>query len=95
MPSGVVTGSAAGSDTAPSARPLAGKKFLATGTLSGYTRGGIRDAVTSAGGEFMSTVSKNLDYLIVGVNAGSKLDKAKKIGVRILTEDEFNQMIGR
>ena len=95
MPSGVVTGSAAGSDTAPSARPLAGKKFLATGTLSGYTRDGIRDAVTSAGGEFMSTVSKNLDYLIVGVNAGSKLDKAKKIGVRILTEDEFNQMIGR
>ena len=51
--------------------------------------------MTSAGGEFMSTVSKNLDYLIVGVNAGSKLDKAKKIGVRILTEDEFNQMIGR
>lgn len=95
MPSGVVTGSAAGSDTAPSTRPLAGKKFLATGTLSGYTRDGIRDAVTSAGGEFMSTVSKNLDYLIVGVNAGSKLDKAKKIGVRILTEDEFNQMIGR
>lgn len=97
MPSGVVTGSAAvaGPDTAPSARPLAGKKFLATGTLSGYTRDGIRDAVTSAGGEFMSTVSKNLDYLIVGANAGSKLDKAKKAGVRILTEDEFNQMIGR
>ena len=35
------------------------------------------------------------DYLIVGVNAGSKLAKAKKTGVRILTEDEFNQMIGR
>lgn len=75
--------------------PLAGKKFLATGTLSGYTRDGIRDAVTSAGGEFMSTVSKNLDYLIVGENAGSKLDKAKKIGVKILTETEFNQMIGK
>lgn len=83
------------SDTAPAALSLAGKKFLATGTLSGYTRDGIRDAVTSAGGEFMSTVSKNLDYLIVGANAGSKLDKAKKIGVKILTEDEFNQMIGR
>lgn len=95
MPLELISDSATAAAADFSVLPLDGKKFLATGTLAGYTRDGIRDAVISAGGEFMSAVSKNLDYLIVGANAGSKLDKAKKIGVKILTENEFNQMIGK
>lgn len=73
---------------------LSGKSFLATGTLTGYTRDEINELIESLGGRVISAVSKKLDYLIVGENPGSKVDKAKKLGtVKLLTEQEFRQMI--
>jgi DNA ligase (NAD+) len=73
---------------------LSGKKFLATGSLTKYTRNEVKDIVENLGGEYLSTVSKKLDFLIVGENAGSKLEKAKKIeAIQIIDEDEFEKMI--
>lgn len=72
---------------------LNGKSFLATGTLSKFTREGIKEEVEKHGGKWASGVSKNLDYLIVGEKAGSKLDKAMKLGVSTITEEEFLNMI--
>lgn len=67
-----------------------GKTFLVTGTLVHYKREEIREEIEKLGGKFLSSVSKNLDYLVVGENAGSKLEKAKQISsIKILTEQEF------
>lgn len=63
-----------------------------TGKLVNYTRTGINEKITSLGGKAGSSVSKNTDYLIVGEKAGSKLAKAKQLGVTILTEEEFERM---
>ena len=71
--------------------PIKDKNFLATGKLEKYKRNDIRDIILSKGGNYLSTVSKNLDFLIAGEKAGSKLEKAEKLGVRILTEDEFEK----
>lgn len=69
---------------------FSGKNFLFTGTLKNFTREGIKEEIESLGGKNLSTVSKNLDYLIVGEKAGSKLKKAQEIGsIKILTEEEF------
>lgn len=69
---------------------LSGKTFLFTGKLQKFKRGEIKDLIESLGGINLSSVSKKLDYLIVGEDAGSKLTKAKEIGtINILTEDEF------
>lgn len=68
---------------------ISGKKFLATGKLDKYSREEIKEIILKRNGIYLSSVSKNLDYLIVGENAGSKLDKAKKLGINILTEEEF------
>jgi DNA ligase (NAD+) len=71
-----------------------GKKVLATGTLINFTRNEVKDLIEEHGGEFVSTVSKNLDYLIVGDNAGSKLEKAKKMNtIKMISEDEFTELI--
>ena len=71
--------------------PIKGKNFLATGKLQKYKRNDIKDIILSKGGNYLSAVSKNLDFLIAGEKAGSKLEKAKKLGVRVLTEDEFEK----
>ena len=71
--------------------PIKDKNFLATGKLQKYKRNDIKDIILSKGGNYLSAVSKNLDFLIVGEKAGSKLEKAEKLGVRILTEDEFEK----
>lgn len=73
--------------------PLAGKTCVVTGKLARYTRDEAERAIETHGGHAGSGVSKNTDFLIVGEKAGSKLDKATQLGVRILTEDEFMQMI--
>lgn len=71
-----------------------GKNFLFTGKLSRFGRNEIKDIVESFGGTNLSSVSKKLDYLIVGEDAGSKLEKARELGtVTILTEEEFFNMI--
>jgi len=72
-----------------------GKTFLFTGKLEKFKREDIKDIVENLGGVNLSGVSKKLDYLIVGIDAGSKLTKAQELGtVTILTEDEFIELCG-
>ena len=79
--------------TAPDGN-LSGQTFLFTGTLNKLKRSEAEERVEKAGGKILSGVSSKLDYLIVGDDAGSKLEKAKKIAsIRILTEDQFLQML--
>jgi DNA ligase (NAD+) len=73
--------------------PLGGKTFLFTGTLSQMTREEAEAMVEEAGGKILSGVSKNLNYLVAGEKAGSKLDKAQKLGIPVLTEEEFLEML--
>jgi len=74
---------------------LAGKTFLFTGTLSQFKRSDAETMVEAKGGAILGGVSSKLNYLVVGEDAGSKLEKAKKLGsVTILTEQEFLELIG-
>ncbi len=71
-----------------------GKNFLVTGKLEKFTRKEIQEEIEKFGGKNLSAVSKNLDYLIVGKDAGSKLKKAQDIGtIKILSEEEFFNLI--
>lgn len=72
---------------------FAGKTIVATGKLQNYTRDEIQMKIMSLGAKAASSVSKKTDYLIVGEKAGSKLAKAQQLGVRILTEQEFEEML--
>ena len=73
---------------------LAGKSFLVTGSLTGYSRPEIKEKIESEGGRILSSVTKNLDYLLVGEKPGSKLNKAEKLGtVQIINEKEFEEML--
>lgn len=75
-------------------RKLEGKSFLFTGSLSKFTRDEAKELVEKNGGTLLSGVSKNLDFLVAGENAGSKLEKARKLaGIQILSEDEFLKML--
>lgn len=69
------------------------KTFVLTGTLQNYTRSAASALIKELGGKVTDSVSKQTDFLIVGEEAGSKLDKAKKLGVKILTEEEFSNLI--
>lgn len=70
-----------------------GKNFLFTGTLKNFTREEIKEEIEKLGGKNLAAVSKNLDYLIVGEKAGSKLKKAQEIGtIKILTEEQFMEL---
>ena len=71
--------------------PIKGKSFLATGKLEKYKRHDIKDIILAKGGNYLSGVTKKLDYLIAGEKAGSKLSKAEELGVRVLTEEEFEK----
>ena len=74
---------------------LAGKTFLFTGTLSHFKRSDAETMVEQKGGSILGGVSSKLNYLVVGEDAGSKLEKAKKLGtVNILTEQEFLALVG-
>lgn len=77
-------------------RIFKGKTFLFTGTLKNFKREEIKEEIEKLGGKNLSAVSKNLDYLIIGEKAGSKLKKAQELGtVKILTEDEFLEICGK
>ncbi len=76
----------------PTGGKLEGKSFLFTGTLS-MPRKLAEKMVADNGGNIASSVSKNLTYLVAGESAGSKLEKAKKLGIPVLTEQEFAEML--
>ena len=73
---------------------LAGKTFVFTGALSKYSRHEAQEKVIALGGKVSSSVSRNTDYVVVGENPGSKYEKAKKLGIKIINEEEFLKMIG-
>ena len=72
---------------------LAGKSIVVTGTLVRYKRDEIKDLILRLGGRASGSISKSTDYLIAGEKAGSKLDKAKELGVAVLTENEFENLV--
>jgi DNA ligase (NAD+) len=76
------------------AGPFAGKIVVLTGTLAALTRDEAKDRIESAGGKVTGSVSKKTDYVVAGVEAGSKLDKAKELGVAVLDEKEFLKLLG-
>lgn len=72
---------------------LGGKAFVFTGALSSLTRDEAARLVEQHGGRVVSTVSRKTDYVVVGDNPGSKLERAQALGIRILTEEEFRQLL--
>jgi DNA ligase (NAD+) len=73
---------------------LSGVTFVLTGTLDSYTREEAKRIIEANGGTVASGVSKNVKYVLAGQDAGSKLAKARQLGVKIISEDEFKSMIG-
>lgn len=72
---------------------LAGKTFVFTGGLAGYSRDQAKHLVEARGGQVSSSVSKKTSYVVVGTDPGSKFDQAQKLGVKILTEAEFTALL--
>ena len=79
--------------TFDTANPLYGKKVVLTGTLENYKRNEATTIIENFGGEVVSSVSKNTDLVLAGSDAGSKLTKAQNLGVKVITEQEFEQII--
>jgi DNA ligase (NAD+) len=74
-------------------RALEGKTAVVTGTLSRYTRDEIQELITQHGGHAASSVSKKTDYVVAGESAGSKLAKARELGVPVLNEEQFEELL--
>lgn len=74
--------------------PLAGKTVVFTGTLQSMGRKEAEELVASLGGKPSGSVSRKTDYVVVGANPGSKYDRARELGVKILTEEEFRRLAG-
>ncbi|MGO5065208.1 MULTISPECIES: NAD-dependent DNA ligase LigA [unclassified Clostridium] len=69
------------------------KTIVVTGSLNNYSRGEIKDKLQSLGAKVSSSVSKNTDYVLAGEKPGSKYDKAVNLGIKVISEDEFSNMI--
>jgi DNA ligase (NAD+) len=80
---------------AAAAGPFAGKTIVLTGTLPNLTREQATAMIEAAGGKTSSSVSKKIDFVLAGAEAGSKLTKAQELGVKILDEAEFRKMLGK
>ena len=74
---------------------LAGKTIVVTGTLANFSRQQAEQMIRQAGGKASSSVSKKTDFVLAGKEAGSKLDKAQKLGVKVINENQFLDMIGK
>jgi DNA ligase (NAD+) len=72
---------------------LAGKTFVLTGTLANYTRDEAKKMIEDAGGKVAGSVSKKTDYVVAGSEAGSKLDKAKELGIQVIDENEMKELL--
>jgi len=73
---------------------LAGKQFVLTGTLAHYSRDEAKALIEEAGGRVVGSVSKKTDYVVVGADPGSKLEKARSLGVKTIDEDELLKLVG-
>ena len=73
---------------------LSGKQFVLTGSLESLTRDEAKEKIAALGGRVTATVSKKTDYVVVGTDPGSKVEKAKKLGIEVVTEKKLKQMLG-
>ena len=78
-------------DIAP--QTLAGLTFVVTGSLDSFSRDGINEVIAAHGGKSASSVSKKTDYVLVGADPGSKLQKAQELGVTIIDESRFKELL--
>jgi DNA ligase (NAD+) len=74
--------------------PIAGKTIVVTGTLAHFSREAIKEFIHAHGGKAAGSVSKKTDFVVAGEEAGSKLDKARELGVKVLSEAEFLKLVG-
>ena len=79
----------------PRVLPLSGLNIVVTGTLQAYSRDGIKALIKENGGKSADSVSKKTDYVVVGDNPGSKAEKAAKLGVPIISEEQLIKMINQ
>jgi DNA ligase (NAD+) len=77
----------------PEAMPLEGMEFVLTGTLNAFSRKEAKDKIQALGGITGSNITKKTTYLVAGADPGSKLDKARSLGTKILNEEEFLQLL--
>jgi DNA ligase (NAD+) len=82
-----------GEPMAQAVLPLAGKTFVLTGVLPTLTREATKEMIEAQGGKVASSVSKKTDYVVVGADAGSKLEKAQQLGLKILDEAQFKELL--
>jgi DNA ligase (NAD+) len=73
---------------------LSGKTFVLTGTMPRYSRDQAKKLIEDAGGRVSGSVSKKTDYVVAGEDAGSKLDKAKELGVAVIDEKKMEELLG-
>lgn len=73
--------------------PLEGQQFVMTGTLTRFTREEAKEKIQSLGGRVTASISKKTDYVVAGASAGSKLEKAQKLGIQVLDEEAFQKLM--
>jgi DNA ligase (NAD+) len=73
---------------------LADKTFVLTGMLANFSRDEMKKLIEAAGGKVSGSVSKKTDYVVAGAEPGSKLDKARELGVAVIDEDGIKQLLG-
>jgi DNA ligase (NAD+) len=84
-------------DAAPvgfGSRPLEGRIFVLTGTLAGMSRDQAKSKLQTLGGKVSGSISKKTDYVVVGANPGSKLTRARELGVEVMTEERLMELLG-